>query len=397
MRRTAQPAVSLALAMFLANAAAVARGSAIAPGSMDAPGSTDAHGSAPVTAHKTEHVFLVTLDGLRWQEVFGGADETLLTKENGGVTDVAAARREFWRDTPEARRAALMPFLWTVVAKQGQLFGNRDKQCAVSVTNGRKFSYPGYNEILTGSADDRIDSNDKKPNPNVSVLEWLDERPAFHDRIAAFASWDCFTSILNTQRSRLYVNAGAMPEGGTSISDRQKLLNDLIDQTTPPSHGVRHDSLTFYSALEHVKAKRPRVVYISFDQTDDFAHEGRYLDVLRQARQLDAFLRALWEFAQSNVPYRDKTTLLVSTDHGRGNAPSEWKDHGAKVAGAELIWIAAIGPDTAALGERANIAPLTQSQIAGTLAALLGEDYCAAMPNAGKPIADIVGAAAGTR
>jgi hypothetical protein len=385
--------------MLLASAGqpTIAPGSTDAPSAMHAPGSIYALGSPAVAAHKTEHVFLVTLDGLRWQEVFGGADETLLTKENGGVDDVAAAKREFWRDTPEARRAALMPFLWTVVGKQGQLFGNRDKQGAVSVTNGRKFSYPGYNEILTGSADDRIDSNDKKPNPNVSVLEWLDSRPAFHDRIAAFASWDCFTSILNTQRSRLYVNAGAMPEGGTSIRDRKKLLNGLSDQTTPPSHSVRHDSLTFYSALEHVKARRPRVVYISFDQTDDFAHEGRYLDVLRQARQLDAFLRALWEFAQANVPYRDKTTLLVSTDHGRGNAPSEWKNHGAKVEGAEFIWIAAIGPDTAALGERANIAPLTQSQLAATLAALLGEDYGAAMPNAGKPIADIVGAAASSR
>jgi hypothetical protein len=351
--------------------------------------------SAP--AHKTEHVFLVTLDGLRWQEVFRGAEEALLTKENGGVQDVAAARREFWRDTPEARRAALMPFVWTVIAKSGQIFGNRDKECSVSVTNKKKFSYPGYNELLTGAADDRIDSNDKKPNPNVSVLEWLQSRPGLNDRVAAFGSWDCFPFILNTQRSRLYVNAGAMPEGGRAISDRQKLLNDLIEQTTPPSHGVRHDALTFYSALEHVKATRPRVVYISFDQTDDFAHEGRYEDVLRQARQLDAFLRQLWEFAQSTVPYRDKTTLIVSTDHGRGSGLAEWKNHGEKVDGAEFIWIAAIGPDTAALGERTKIAPLTQSQIAATVAALLGEDYAAAMPNAGKPINDIVSAPAGAR
>jgi hypothetical protein len=353
--------------------------------------------ATPAAAHKTEHVFLVTLDGLRWQEVFRGAEEALLTKENGGVGDVAGAKREFWRDTPEARRAALMPFLWTVIAKSGQLFGNRDKESSVVVTNTKRFSYPGYNEILTGAADERIDSNDKKPNPNVSVLEWLESRPGFNDRVVAYGSWDCFPFILNTQRSRLYVNAGAMPEASRSISDRQRLLNDLIEQTTPPSHGVRHDALTFHCAIEHVKATRPRVVYIGFDQTDDFAHEGRYHDVLRQARQLDAFLRALWEFAQSNVPYREKTTLIVSADHGRGSGPAEWKNHGAKVDGAEFIWIAAIGPDTPALGERAKISPLAQNQIAATVAALLGEDYCAATPNAGKPIADIIAAPPGAR
>jgi hypothetical protein len=350
-----------------------------------------------LSAHKTENVILVTIDGLRWQEVFNGAEESLLTKENGGVHDVAATKQAFWRDTPQARREALMPFTWTVIAKDGQIFGNRAKESAVRVTNGLKFSYPGYNELLTGAPDPRVDSNDKKPNPNVSVLEWLNGEKGFRDRIAAYCSWDCFPFILNVERSKLFVNAGSMPVRGGVLTDRQKLLNDLIDQTTPPSDGVRHDSLTFYCALEHLKAKHPRVLYISFDQTDDFAHDGRYDLVLAEAHQLDAFLRTLWETAQAIEEYRGKTSLIVSADHGRGDAPSEWKNHSKKTEGAEFIWIAAIGPDTPPLGERSKTEPLTQSQIAATLAALLGEDYCAAMPNAGKPIADIVGTGATPR
>jgi Type I phosphodiesterase / nucleotide pyrophosphatase len=340
--------------------------------------------------HKTDRVVLVTIDGLRWQEVFNGAEETLLTKENGGVHDVAATKKEFWHDTPEARREALMPFFWTVIAKQGQVFGNRAKESAVRVTNGLKFSYPGYNELLTGAPDERVDSNDKKANPNVSVLEWLNANSEFRDRVAAYCSWDCFPYILNVDRSKLFVNAGAMPVRGGMLTDRQRLLNDLIEQTTAPSDGVRHDSLTFYAALEHLKSRHPRVLYISFDQTDDFAHDGRYDLVLAETRQLDAFLRNLWETLQSTSDYRDKTTLIVTADHGRGDAPTEWKNHGKKTEGAEFIWIAAIGPDTPALGERTKTAPLTQSQIAATVAALLGEDYCAAMPKAAKPIEEIV-------
>src|SRR3954451_25344029 len=147
----------------------------------------------------TRNVVLVTTDGLRWQEVFRGADDALLNKKDGGVADPDALRRAFWRETPEARREALLPFLWTTVARRGQLFGNRDKKSLAYVTNGKNFSYPGYNEMFTGSPDPRIDSNAKRPNPNVSVLEWLHRKPAFRGEVAAVASWDLFPFILNVE------------------------------------------------------------------------------------------------------------------------------------------------------------------------------------------------------
>src|SRR5690349_14994581 len=94
---------------------------------------------------QTRNVILVMSDGLRWQEVFQGADEALINKANG-VSDPDALRRVYWRDTPAARREALMPFLWSVVAKNGQIFGNRKASSEVSVSNGFNFSYPGYSE-----------------------------------------------------------------------------------------------------------------------------------------------------------------------------------------------------------------------------------------------------------
>ena len=39
-------------------------------------------------------------------------------------------------------------------------------------------------------ADPRIDSNDKIPNPNITVLEWLNTLPAYRGRVAAFGAWD---------------------------------------------------------------------------------------------------------------------------------------------------------------------------------------------------------------
>ena len=90
----------------------------------------------------TRNVVLVTTDGLRWQEVFRGADASLLNKPDGGVADVDALRREFWRETPEARREALMPFLWSIVARQGQIFGNADKGSPAQGHQRQEFLLP---------------------------------------------------------------------------------------------------------------------------------------------------------------------------------------------------------------------------------------------------------------
>ena len=152
---------------------------------------------------KTQNVFLIISDGFRWQEVFNGAEADLMTKEHGGVQDTNALRAQFWRPTPQERREALLPFFWTEIARRGQIFGNQNKGSVVTVTNGKKFSYPGYNEILTGSADSRIDSNDKKPNSNVTVFEWLNGRPGFRNRVAVFGTWDVFPYIFNVERSHL--------------------------------------------------------------------------------------------------------------------------------------------------------------------------------------------------
>src|SRR5205807_729446 len=92
--------------------------------------------------HKTQHVIFVMTDGLRWQEVFNGAELSLMNKQNGKVQDAVALKKAYWRDDLEGRREALMPFLWQVVAKQGQIFGNRDKHSDAYVTNRMFFSYP---------------------------------------------------------------------------------------------------------------------------------------------------------------------------------------------------------------------------------------------------------------
>src|SRR3954453_12631026 len=168
-------------------------------------------------------------DGLRWQEVFRGADPALMNKDTGGVKDVPRVRMKYWRKSEHERRAALLPFLWTTLVSQGQIYGNHELHSVAYVTNRLNFSYPGYSEALTGIADTRVKSNDKVPNPNVSVLEWLNKKPAYKGLIAAFAAWDVFPSILNVNRSGLFVNVGWDPFLLLPANSIISVLNHLRD------------------------------------------------------------------------------------------------------------------------------------------------------------------------
>jgi hypothetical protein len=340
--------------------------------------------------NKTRNILLVTTDGLRWQEVFGGADGALMNKQNGGVENPSLLEGEFGGDTAEKRRKALLPFIWNVMAKNGQLYGNANAGSEAKVTNGRNFSYPGYNEIFTGAADPSIDSNDKRPNGNVSVLEWLNGQDDFHRRIAAFGSWDRFPYILNSPRSKIRVVAGWQPLIGRGLSPEERLLSRMVVQTPRMWDDCVYDTFTFHAALEYFKRQRPRVLYIGLGETDEFGHAGRYDHYLHAAHRVDGYVRVLWDTVQSLPDYRGATTLILTTDHGRGDAPVEWKSHGAKIHGSERIWIGVLGPDTAPLGERTNISTVTQSQIAATLASFLGLDYNASAPKAAPPITEMM-------
>src|SRR5262249_35407687 len=128
---------------------------------------------------KTERVVLVTFDGARWQDVFGGLDEPLLRSVTPKEVDVTTtpAYRDYWAPTAEERRQKLMPFMWRTLAREGAIAGNRARGSQVSVSNGLRISYPGYSEILTGAAhDDVIRSNDAIRNPFPSVLQFVRHR-----------------------------------------------------------------------------------------------------------------------------------------------------------------------------------------------------------------------------
>jgi hypothetical protein len=346
--------------------------------------------SAALAQNKTENVILITLDGARNQEIFSGLDLAILQDETrrGKVEDTALYKK-YWAETPSERRQKLMPFFWgTLMKEHGSIAGNRTLGSAVMTTNKMWFSYPGYSEILTGQAhDDVINSNNKKRNPYPTVLEFVKRKLKLNkNQVALFGSWDVFNWIGEHEEGAITINAGHEPYE-LSNDPEIRVLSQLQNERLSPWEGVRFDYFTMRFALEHLKKYQPRVMHIALGETDDWAHGGDYANVLGALERNDRQLKELWEYLQSTLQYKGKTSLLITVDHGRGNTITDWTSHGEKIPEAQYIWMAFISPDSSLRGEWKNAETIYQNQVAATLSRWLKLDYSENNPQAGKPIA----------
>jgi hypothetical protein len=205
------------------------------------------------------------------------------------------------------------------------------------------------------------------------VFEWL--APQLPRGSAAFGTWDVFADIFNAERAPMPVHAGWEEPFPGSGAPARVLLDSLYATTTRTWEIMPYDAFMQAVVLEHLKTDLPQALYLGFGETDEWAHAGRYDQYLTAAHRVDGFIRDLWNAMQRIPEYAGRTTFIITTDHGRGSGPEEWRNHGADVEGAEAIWVAVIGPGVPALGERRNVPWVSQAQVAATVAAAVGLDW----------------------
>lgn len=292
----------------------------------------------PIATLEPRYLILVTIDGYRWEELFRGADPSLVSDER---------YRARYVDAPD-RAQALTPFLRSF-EQEGALIGNRDQGSCARVSNAYWFSYPGYAELLAGRPNPRVRYNAAAPNDDVTVLERMQQEGA---SVRVFAEWDVMRAILNVRRSGIPV-------------------------FTPPDHDTAHDPQVI-AAARAALADPPDVLYVALGDTDNRAHEGDYEAYLAAASAADAFLREIWEAYQANPRTAGRTTMIVTSDHGRGASENNrWTGHGSgrwrrivvpglRHDGSDAIFIAARGPEIAATSAYTMEHCATLAQVAAT-------------------------------
>ncbi len=336
-------------------------------------------------AQRTENIIIITTDGLRWQDLFKGMDSAIANQSRFNEGDSALIFEKYWDANESLRRKKLLPFLWSTIAREGQIYGNRLLGSKIDNANPHWFSYPGYSELLAGYADTAINSNSYPPNPHTTVLEFFNQQPKLKGKVVAFGAWNAFDRIINEQRSGVPVINAFDTTGGKKPTVNEKMINRLLlDAYKPWGEDECLDVFTHHAAFEWLKARKPKVMYIAYGETDEWAHAGKYRSYLDAAHQVDQWIAGIWRYVQSDPQYKNKTTLVITTDHGRGDKnKEEWTSHGSGIADSHEIWLAVLGPDSPARGEDRAVMQLYQQQIAQTIARLMGYTY-----KAKHPIAD---------
>ncbi len=313
-------------------------------------------------------VILVTLDGVRWKEVFRGAEKSILENEKYTSTSKQTTE-DFWNEDSIKSRELLMPFTWNYIKKNGVILGNRDEKNVVNLVNKHLWSYPGYNEIITGKADDiNITNNKPVKNPNVSIFEIANQQKELSGKVMVFGSWTMFPNIFNEERSKLLINAGYQHSFNPNKTEKEVLIERFQQETPRQWNGTRFDIFTHEFALEAMKNHHPKLVFVGYGEADDFGHDADYDQYINAINRNDRMIEELWNYVQSDPFYKDQTTIIVTTDHGRGNG-TEWTDHNAKVKGSDEGFILMFGKGVNP--QKIKLKKSSTNQIASTIAELL--------------------------
>jgi len=328
---------------------------------------------------QSPNIFIITTDGFRWQEIFDGADADIINNPLY-VKDTSLLKQLFWDTSVIERRKMLMPFIWKTLAKSGAVYGNRNYTNNVSVANPYHFSYAGYNEIFTGYADHAIIANRKKWNDNENVLEFINNQPEYKNKVAAFTSWNLFKYILNKKAGNIYLNSGYQAVAHDSLTGTEVLANNIQQNVVDSLENTRNDMLTFVTAKEYIQSRHPKIVYIGFGETDMHAHSGRYDDYLQSAHMFDEFLAQLWYLVNKDPFYKNNTSFIITTDHGRGQKSNTWIRHDMFTKGSSNTWLMTLGPGFRYRGEVKTKAAIFNEEIAQAIAHLAGYNFTAIHP-----------------
>ncbi len=265
-----------------------------------------------------KHVIVVTLDGVRWQEVFQGVDPTL--------AEVANLPRASVVDGP-----TLLPNLYRWFFARGTVLGSPDAGAGFSPSGPRFVSLPAYLELATGSQTPCF-SNDCGVEPPWTFLEEVAKlRGKKPSDVAVYASWE-----------KIQEAAWSGPTANMRVSAGRD-EGDVMP-AWPGTGAYRPDLYTASKAMKHLTLELPTLLWLSLGDSDEHAHRGDYrgyLDAIRFADQ------ALGEIVArvSEAGELDTTTIFVTTDHGRDK---NFTDHGGRKSAQ--TWLAARGGPVGARG-----------------------------------------------
>lgn len=271
-------------------------------------------------------VVLVTLDGLRWQDVLDAG----------------------WRSRAESQ--PLMPQL-TMLGNDGVLIGDVRTGSRLQVEAALPKSLPSYQGMMLGHATDCESNNCARPSDETLPERVVRELGLDEHEVAVFGTWGPIAEAASSGR------------GGFTMSTGYQ------DGDPPPWGKSRWDHQTLGATVDHLREHDTRLVWMALGDADEWAHEGELERYLEAAKGSDTALTQLVSTLAARGVW-DDTTLIVTTDHGRGLGPF-WESH-SRWDAARDVWLVASGPEVVRAGRVHARDDGTLSGLRPTIEHLLG-------------------------
>ena len=254
-------------------------------------------------------VVVISLDGVRSEEFFQGAYSF------------------YGYNEPERSRAELFPFLWKDLAKRNKtlILGDRfstQERCLINNQVG--LSLPAYADLLSATRQYNVVNNRFRGRVAYPTIpDRLIALGLAPQRIALFASWKHIENVASQNPvPAFHVETGRIGTG-----------------EKPPWKDARYDADLMISIKRFLQNNPapPRLLYIIFNDADEWGHLGHYENYLQAIRNQDGHVKDLFQTLESFDVFRGKTTYIITTDHGRGRG-RYWRHHSWRIGGTQFIW-----------------------------------------------------------
>jgi len=244
---------------------------------------------------KTEFIIILVIDGVRHTETFGDS-----TFQN-------------------------VPNLKHKLAPQGVLNTNFRANTKKTTTN------TGHTAMTTGRYQ-RIRNNGSQLPRYPSIFQYYMKQYEIHkDKLWVISSKGKLSILGNTVHKKW--NDLYQPHTFCGLNGNGK---DYVG-----------DHFTWIKVKQVINTYAPKITLVNLLAPDANAHANRWEDYINAIKKSDEYALELWEMIQKHPEMKDKTTLFITTDHGR-NADG-FKDgfisHGPRTESNKRIFLLALGPD----------------------------------------------------
>lgn len=237
-------------------------------------------------AYLTENVHIVVIDGARYSETFGDTSHKFI------------------------------PLIWNKLRPQATIF-TRHYNDSVTLTVSSHLS------IITG--------------------KWQNFSNDGTERSATPTIFEYFRKSSNSTVTNSFVILG-----------KDKL--DVLSSSTSHDYGSKYGASVAYSndqnndkvTLQNFKSTlqkhHPRLSITNLGQVDNRGHNGNWNEYTSSIRCADSVIYEMWNSLQNDPIYKDKSTLIITNDHGRHI--DDWTSHGDGCEGCRHVMMMVMGPDS---------------------------------------------------